>query len=115
MEVTIYHNPRCSKSREALAALKENDSVTLKIREYLKEPLTADELTLLLQKLNINAAELLRKGESIFKEEYKYLDLTNQEWIQVMVSHPKLIERPIVEVENRAVVARPKDKLEEIL
>lgn len=115
MEVTIYHNPRCSKSREALAALKENDSVTLQVREYLKEPLTAEELTLLLQKLNMNAAELLRKGESIFKEEYKNLDLTNQEWIQVMVSHPKLIERPIVEVENRAVVARPKEKIEEIL
>ncbi len=103
---TIYHNPRCRKSREALAILEE-EKVEVEIVKYLDQPLTEKDLELLLAKLNLKAQDILRKGEKIFKEQYKGLNLNDHEWIKIMVEHPKLIERPIVVKGNKAIVGRP--------
>lgn len=110
----IYHNPRCRKSREALALLEEKN-VKVEIINYIKNPLSANELKDLLQLLGYSAEDLLRKNEDIFKDKYKGKSLRENEWITVMTDHPKLIERPIVVSENKAVVARPAEKLLSLL
>jgi len=85
------------------------------IIEYLKSEITEKELTDVLAKLQISAEELVRKGEAIFKEEYKGKSLTEKEWIKAMVEHPKLIERPIVIKGNQAVLGRPPQKVLELI
>lgn len=102
----IYHNPRCRKSREALALLQEN-GIAPTIREYLKETPTVAELKEVLAMLNIPANELVRKEEEIYKKEYKNLNLNEEEWVQVMVDNPKLIQRPIVIKNKKAIIGRP--------
>ncbi len=114
MNVEIYHNPRCTKSRQALQLLNDK-GVNLEVREYLKESLSFDELSTLINKLGISATELLRKNEAIFKEKFKGKSLSDKEWIQAMVDYPKLMERPIVVIGENAVIARPTEKLLEIL
>ena len=111
MKATIYHNPRCSKSRQTLALLQEND-IDLEIIEYLKTPPDAKQLTAILEKLEIGAAELLRKKEKAFKE----LGVANmlddqQALIDVMITNPVLIERPIVLANNKAVIGRPPENV----
>jgi len=113
MSYKIYHNPRCSKSRETLSILKDN-GIEAEIIEYLKDTPTEKELKTLLNQLQLNAVDILRKGESIFKEQYKGKDLTNEEWIEAMVKHPKLIERPIVVKGNKAILGRPPQKVLEL-
>ncbi len=110
MSIEIYHNPRCRKSREALTLLNEQGA-KIEIKEYLKEPPTFDELKSVIKKLNITPLELIRKGESIFKENYKGKDLGDDEWIQVMVENPILIERPIAISGNNAVIGRPPENV----
>lgn len=112
--IEIYHNPRCRKSREALKALEES-GVEFQVVEYLKTPPDADSLQTILDKLQISPSELLRKNESIWKEAYRGKDLSDAQIIQAMADHPKLIERPIVINGDRAVIARPADRIEEIL
>ncbi|MEO1712736.1 MAG: arsenate reductase (glutaredoxin) [Bacteroidota bacterium] len=112
--MVIYHNPRCRKSREALTLLQEKGQEP-EIRLYLKEPLNTKELSAVLAKLGISATELLRKGEAIYKEKYKGQSLSEEEWIEAMVQHPKLIERPIVEVGEKAIVGRPPERVLELL
>ena len=106
MKYTIYHNPRCSKSREALSLLKEKGA-EIEIVKYLEAIPTEEELLKLLAKLNIKPFELIRKGEKIYKEQFKNLNLNDHEWIKVMLENPKLIERPIVVKGNKAVIGRP--------
>ena len=106
----IYHNPRCTKSREALAIIKKHTS-EFEIIEYLKNPLTAEEIKVLLPQINIKAHELVRTQEKIWKESYKGKILTNNEIINIMVEKPKLIERPIVEHNNKAVIGRPPENV----
>lgn len=106
----IYHNPRCRKSRETLELLKQNDKDP-EIVLYLEEPLNAGELRDLINKLGIEAKQLIRKGESIYKEKYKGKTLSSDEWIEAMVDHPKLIERPIVVKGNKAVLGRPPENV----
>ncbi len=110
----IYHNPRCSKSRQGLALLQEAQ-VDLEIIEYLKNPLTKSELKDLLQKLDIPAMKLIRKNEAIWKEQFKTKTLSETELIEAMVAFPKLIERPIVVNGDLAVIGRPLENISTII
>ncbi|MFD1096053.1 arsenate reductase (glutaredoxin) [Salegentibacter chungangensis] len=112
--ITIYHNARCKKSREGLEIVK-NSGKEYKIREYLKEPLSEEELAELIDKMNISPIQLVRKNEKIWKEEYKDKDLSDKELITVMTRNPKLIERPIVENDREAVIGRPADNIDKVL
>jgi arsenate reductase len=114
--ITIYHNPRCRKSREALALLEERGIEHL-VRLYLndEESMSAAEFQNVLDALDMDAIDLVRKNESVWKEEYKTLELDEDEVILAMIEHPKLMERPIVMNGDRAVVARPAEKLLDVL
>ena len=112
--ITIYHNPRCSKSREGVKVL-ETSGKEFEIRDYLKESFSEEELAALLDKLNMAPIELVRTEEKVWKEEYKHRDLSDAELIRVMVEHPKLIQRPIVEKDKRAVVGRPASNIEDLI
>lgn len=114
--ITIYHNPRCQKSREALALLEEK-GVQYSIRLYLndEESMSAAEFEDLLDALDMDAIDLVRKNESVWKEEYKTLELDEDEIILAMIEYPRLMERPIVVKDNKAVVARPADAMDAIL
>lgn len=113
--IQIYHNPRCSKSRQALQILQSHDH-DIEIIEYLKTPPSVDELATILKKLDITPRELLRKTEKQFKElSLSNPALTDAELLEAMVAHPKLIERPIVINGNRACIGRPPESVEAIL
>ena len=101
--ITIYHNPRCRKSREALAILEERGIEHL-VRLYLndEESMSAAEFQDVLDALDMDAIDLVRKNESVWKEEYKTLELDEDEVILAMIEHPKLMERPIVMNGDRA-------------
>ena len=114
MSYKIYHNPRCSKSRQTLQLLRDN-GIEAEIIEYLKDVPTETELKEVLNQLNLKAEDILRKGEAIFKESYKGKELSNDEWIQAMVQYPKLIERPIVIKGNKAVLGRPPEKVLDLI
>jgi arsenate reductase len=114
MATKIYHNPRCRKSRETLQILEDRKE-DVEIVEYLKAPPTARELKDILGLLGISAVQLLRKGEAIFKENYKGKEFSEDEWIQIMVDNPKLIERPIVVKNGKAALGRPPENVMEIL
>jgi arsenate reductase len=113
-KITVYHNPRCSKSRFALAYL-DDKKVEYEIVEYLKDVPTKQELTSIIEMLGIRPEELIRKGETEFKENFKGKELTNNEWIDAMIRFPKLIERPIVIKNNKAVIARPAERIDELV
>ena len=113
-DFTIYHNPRCTKSRLTLARLEEH-GVQPKVIEYLKETPTAAELSKLVTKLRIEPEQLVRKGEEIYKTRYAGKKLTAAQWIAAMVEHPILIERPIVVHGNRAVIGRPPENVDVLL
>ena len=110
----IYHNPRCAKSRETLTLLKSKGQ-DLEIILYLDNPPTGKELKAILKKLQLKPEQLLRKGEAIFKEQYKGKILSDDQWIKAMVENPKLIERPIVIEGNRAVLGRPPEQVLSLL
>jgi len=109
----IYHNPRCSKSRAGLKLIQETNK-DVEIIEYLKTPPTEAELKELLHMLKMGPLDLIRKNETIFKEQFKGKELSDDEWIKIMVANPKLIERPIVVEGNKAVLGRPTEKIEEL-
>jgi arsenate reductase (glutaredoxin) len=106
----IYHNPKCSKSRQTLEIVRSKTS-EFEIIEHLKNPLTAEEITVLLSQLNIDPVELVRTQEVIWKEDYKGKELTDIEIINAMFENPKLIERPIVVKNNKAVIGRPPENV----
>ena len=114
MEITIYHNPRCRKSREALSFLKEK-SCRIKVVEYLKDLMSIEELGALLNDLSIKPIELVRKNESIWKEQFKERNLNDTAIIEAMVQNPKLIERPIVKSKKGAVIARPLERILDVI
>lgn len=113
-ELTFYHNPRCRKSRETLAIV-EASGVEPTIVEYLKNVPTEVELTELINLLGIQAIDLVRKGEAEYKELYKGKNLSEKEWVAAMVAHPKLIERPIVVRDGKAVLGRPPENVNALL
>ncbi|MEE8057073.1 MAG: arsenate reductase (glutaredoxin) [Pseudomonadales bacterium] len=114
-KVTIYHNPRCSKSRQTLQLLADN-GVNPEIVLYLETPPAAADLNGLLKKLGIGARDLLRKGEDAYREN-KLGDtgLSHEDLVSAMVKHPKLIERPIVVKGDKAVLGRPPKNVLELI
>lgn len=115
MSIKVYHNPRCSKSRQTLALLQEHGG-ELEVVEYLKTPPSKDELKAILALLGLGPRELMRKGE----EEYQQLSLddpalSDEQLVDAMVAHPKLIERPIVVSGRRAAIGRPPERVLDIL
>lgn len=115
MYLTIYHNPRCSKSRSALQLLKDR-GIEPKVVEYLKATPTAEELEELLKLLDLEPRELMRKNEPIYKD--AGLDdpkLSREDLIKALVEHPILIERPIVVANGKAVIGRPPEKVLDLL
>ena len=113
-KILIYHNPRCRKSREALDYLN-NSGIDYNLVLYLSNPLSKITLENLLFKLKINAIDLIRKNELLWKSEFSKKNLTENEIISIMLENPKLIERPIIENENSAVIGRPIEKLYDFL
>ncbi|NRA11220.1 MAG: arsenate reductase (glutaredoxin) [Crocinitomicaceae bacterium] len=112
-DYTVYHNPRCSKSRMALAYL-DTENKGYQVIEYLKEIPTKTDLEGILVKLGMPAEELIRKGEPDYKEHFKGKSLNESEWIDAMLKYPKLIERPIVVSGSKAIVARPTERIDEL-
>jgi arsenate reductase len=113
-QIVIYHNARCSKSRSACELIAAK-GITAEVVDYLKTPPSKAELRGLLKKLGMNPAELVRRGEEVFKENYAGKTLSDDEWLDALVAHPILIERPIVVRGNRAVIGRPTEKVAELL
>ena len=111
---TIYHNPRCSKSREALQLLEESGE-TIEVVKYLENPPTRQELRQLIELLGIRPIELVRVQEDEWKQNFKGKELTDDEIIDAMVEFPKLIERPIAIKGTHAVIGRPPSKVLDIL
>jgi len=102
----LYHNPSCMKSREARKLLEEEGAI-FDVIDYQKNPLTHEELSALIKKLGIAPKELIRKNEGVFKEFYKGKDLDGDQWIDAMIKYPKLMERPILANDKKAVIGRP--------
>jgi arsenate reductase (glutaredoxin) len=111
--VKIYHNPRCSKSRQALQLLHDNNQEA-RVIEYLKEIPSASELAKVIELLKIAPIDLIRKNEDDFKP-FKGKSLSDKAYIDLMIAHPKLIERPIVVNGSKAVIGRPPEKVLDIL
>ena len=109
----LYHNPRCQKSREALALL-EDKAEKPELVLYMTEPLLPNELEELIEKLDINPIELVRTKEKVWKEEFADKELTDYEVVLAMIEYPQLMERPILEKGEKAVVGRPPEKVLEL-
>lgn len=112
--IKIYHNNRCSKSRSGLEVLKQSGK-PFEIIKYLDETPTAKELADIIKLLQIKPIELIRKNETIWKENFKNKDLSDSDIIDAMVKNPKLIERPIVINGNKAIIGRPPELILDIL
>jgi len=114
MSIVIWHNPRCSKSRAGVKYLEEK-GVDFEIRKYLDNPPSAEEIREVLKKLGITARELMRTKEAIYKE--LNLNEVNDEeaLIEAMAAHPKLIERPVIIHDDKAVIGRPAEAIGAIL
>ena len=114
-EFTIYHNPRCSKSRQALQILRDR-GIEPNIIEYLKTPLQKDELKTISTSLGLRPKEFVRKNESDFKERSMASDLEDDDkMIKAMAAYPKIIERPIVVLKGKAVIGRPPENVLKLL
>lgn len=112
---TIYHNPRCSKSRQTLDILK-NNGVSYNVVKYLESPPSVDEISQLLSQLNMSARELIRQGEKEYTElNLEEISINEQTLIEAMNQHPRLIERPIVTDGNKAIIGRPPEKVLDII
>jgi len=110
MSGILYHNPQCSKSRQTLALLTER-GIEPRVVEHLKTPLTEIQLRTLLKQLNLSAHQLIRASETLYKELALSKNSTENELIAAMVTHPKLIERPIFVYKERAVIGRPPENV----
>ncbi len=114
MSVTIYHNPRCSKSRATLKLLQDR-GVETRIIEYLKTPPSEEELARILDLLAMEPEDLMRRGEAEYREYVKGKNLSHEDQLRVMVEHPILIERPIVIKGDKAAIGRPPENVLTIL
>ncbi|MFC0604364.1 arsenate reductase (glutaredoxin) [Winogradskyella pulchriflava] len=112
--IKIYHNPRCSKSRQGLAILEESNQ-EFDVVKYLEDKLTVADLEAIISKLSIKPLDLVRKNEAIWKSDYKGKTLSDKDIIEAMISHPKLIERPIVVNGKKATIGRPPESIKNII
>ncbi len=110
----IYHNPRCSKSRAALAYMEEK-GLNPEIRLYLKEPYTVEEMEDLLKRMNRAPQEIVRTHEKLYKTDYKDKVFNHDEWIKILLEWPQLTQRPIVVSNHKAIFAVPPEKMDEII
>lgn len=111
--IVIYHNARCSKSRSA-CEIVAGQGVDAEIIDYLKTPPSREDLRALLKKLGMKPAELVRRSEDVFKENYAGKTLDDEQWLDVLATHPILIERPIIVRGDFAVIGRPPEKVLEL-
>jgi arsenate reductase (glutaredoxin) len=115
MKITLYQKPTCSTCREVYKALKES-GVEMESVDYYLEPLSKAKLKELVKKMGIKASELFRKKEDTYKKlRLDEKEVSEDEAIELMVKHPELMQRPIVEKGSRAILARPAEKLKDIL
>lgn len=112
-KAVIFHNNACSTSRSVLDILKENQ-FEVEIRNYIQNPPSVDELKDILKKSGLEATALLRKKDKVFKESFEDKHLSNEEWVEAISENPSILERPIVIIGNKAVLARPIDKVKEL-
>lgn len=112
--IKIYHNPRCRKSREGLAVV-ENSGEEFEVVKYLENVPSKEELRQILSCLAITPEMLVRKNEAIWKENYRGKLLSDEEVLDAMIAHPKLIERPIIVKGDQAIIGRPSARIQEIL
>ena len=112
--IRIYYNPRCSKCRD-VAAIVAGKGYNTELIKYLEAPPDKEELREILKKLRMKPLELIRTGEAVFKEKFAGNTLSDEEWLDAIVAHPVLIERPIVVRGDKAIVARPAEKVLELL
>lgn len=111
--VTIYHNPRCKKSRAGLEYL-QTKTKDLEIIDYLKNPISYETIKDLLVKLNKKPHEMIRTQEDVYKQNFKGKNFGDEEWIKIMEENPKLIKRPIIVRENKAIWGDPADEIDSL-
>lgn len=109
--LTIYHNPRCKKSRAGLAFLQDHD-LEHRVRLYLKDALSKEELRRLLNKTDLPVEQLVRKQEEKYRKELKGKEFTDEQWLEILAENPRLLQRPIVEEEHIAVLGDPVENLQ---
>ena len=112
--ITIYHNPKCRKSREGLQYLHDK-GLECTVVEYLKTPFSRNQLKDLLMKLNMRPLEIVRMQEDEFKEKLKGKNFTDEEWITILLENPKLIQRPLVVRDHKAVLGQPAEEIDRLL
>jgi arsenate reductase (glutaredoxin) len=112
--IKIYHNPRCAKSREGLQYLIEH-GIPFEVIKYLERPMAAEVLKTLLMKLNMKPVQVIRTQEELYRRELKGRNFTDEEWIDIIIQNPRLMQRPIVESKYKAVVAIPPILIHELL
>lgn len=112
--IKIYHNPRCKKSREGLEYLRTKTS-DIEIKDYIKEGLSIEACKEIILKMNDKPVNLIRKQEDIFKKELKGKQFTDEEWIDIILENPKLLQRPIVVGKYKAVIAQPPEKMNDVI
>ena len=112
--LVIYHNPRCSKSREGLCEI-ENFSKDVEIVDYTRIPFTEQTLEKVIDQLGIKPKELVRTNEDLYKQKYSKRKIYGKEWIKIMVKHPELIQRPIIVKDGKAIIGRPTEAISEFL
>lgn len=112
--IKVYHNTRCSKSREACSIL-QGEGIKFETIEYLKTPPSQKEIKDLLKMLKLKAEDIVRKSEPLFKEKFISKKLTEAQWIKALADNPILIERPIIVKGSKAIIGRPPEKVVELL
>jgi|SRR3954469_4948369 arsenate reductase (glutaredoxin) len=112
--ITVYHNPRCGKSRAALAILAKH-GVEPVVVEYLKNPPTKDDLRAILKKLGMTAGQIVRKSEDVYRQNFSGKVMSDEQWLDALVQYPVLMERPIVIKDDRGLIGRPPEKVSELL
>jgi arsenate reductase (glutaredoxin) len=110
----IYHNPRCAKSREGLNYLAEH-GIAFEVIQYLDNLLKAEDLKRILMKLNLKPFQVIRTQEELYRKELKSKTFTNDEWIEIILQNPRLLQRPIVEGKYKAVIAIPAERIGEVI